>query len=436
MSNEHRGYNNCREFDALLMHPSSNLQWKPHLLQVLDTSRCETRGSFDTSPRSYLPYFEEWLALRRVLGSSSKARPTLCRTKCSSLPKLSSNSHKTTLDARNPQITPSNGESPLSSELRSNSNMSQSSTIFKNSESSGDSERDSFRYCHGSNIQKEASSFCLESSKRIRDSILSSAKCVNKTSKSSCNQQHCSVEDCTLVCSKGLFSYGNSPLTISLCDTSRENAEDQQGKVVTSEMYLLDNLSSVRSQSNPESDLYQSMHDLDRSTPKWTDAGTQTVGTGPHMDSGLYLVSYASGAQYAGEICEGKPHGEGRFASGECSYQGGWRGGKPHGRGDYCWPDGDRYCGEFVDGRREGHGIYYTWSGEKYAGLWRGDELSGLGICTQGDGQRLVLTSASRYRGLTPHPSTEFWISQDVVVGIELLPVSAAELHLLKLGRY
>ena len=38
------------------------------------------------------------------------------------------------------------------------------------------------------------------------------------------------------------------------------------------------------------------------------------------------------------------------------------------GKGNYTWPDGRSYNGDFVGGKKEGNGVMYWPNGEKYEG--------------------------------------------------------------------
>ena len=35
-----------------------------------------------------------------------------------------------------------------------------------------------------------------------------------------------------------------------------------------------------------------------------------------------------------------------------------WEGNKMHGYGEFSWPDGRKYLGEYVDDKKEGKGIF------------------------------------------------------------------------------
>ena len=51
--------------------------------------------------------------------------------------------------------------------------------------------------------------------------------------------------------------------------------------------------------------------------------------------------------------------------------------GKREGRGEYIWPNGDRYVGDFSHDKKNGNGILYFSNGDKRVGVWKGDKLHG-----------------------------------------------------------
>jgi len=51
--------------------------------------------------------------------------------------------------------------------------------------------------------------------------------------------------------------------------------------------------------------------------------------------------------------------------------------GKRQGRGEYIWPNGDRYTGDFAEGVKNGNGILYFANGDKRVGVWKNDTLHG-----------------------------------------------------------
>ena len=71
---------------------------------------------------------------------------------------------------------------------------------------------------------------------------------------------------------------------------------------------------------------------------------------------GTYV--FKDGAQYSGELMNGKPYG----------------------KGETVFKNGDTYKGEYVKGKRQGYGIYQFTDGEKYEGQWYQDQQHGKGI--------------------------------------------------------
>jgi len=47
------------------------------------------------------------------------------------------------------------------------------------------------------------------------------------------------------------------------------------------------------------------------------------------------------------------------------------------GRGEYMWPNGDRYTGDFGNGVKNGTGTLYFSNGDKRVGVWKDDKLHG-----------------------------------------------------------
>ena len=41
-----------------------------------------------------------------------------------------------------------------------------------------------------------------------------------------------------------------------------------------------------------------------------------------------------------------------------------------HGEGEFSWPDGRKYVGEYVDDKKHGNGVFEWPDGKKYDGLW------------------------------------------------------------------
>lgn len=62
---------------------------------------------------------------------------------------------------------------------------------------------------------------------------------------------------------------------------------------------------------------------------------------------------------------------------------------KRQGRGEYSWPNGDRYHGDFADGVKNGNGILYFSNGDKRVGVWKNDKLNGPSTYYYGCGTRI-----------------------------------------------
>jgi hypothetical protein len=41
-----------------------------------------------------------------------------------------------------------------------------------------------------------------------------------------------------------------------------------------------------------------------------------------------------------------------------------------HGAGEYVWPDGSKYIGQYFEGKKHGRGKFYYKSGRIYEGYW------------------------------------------------------------------
>jgi len=89
-------------------------------------------------------------------------------------------------------------------------------------------------------------------------------------------------------------------------------------------------------------------------------------------------------------------------------YEGDWKNGKMHGSGAYFSPSGNRYEGQFNDGMFNGFGTY-TWNkGSRYSGKWKNDERDGEGTyCDEyGDCERRVYENGKFVRKIYDKPIT------------------------------
>jgi len=41
-----------------------------------------------------------------------------------------------------------------------------------------------------------------------------------------------------------------------------------------------------------------------------------------------------------------------------------------HGKGEFVWPDGRKYTGDYLYDRKEGHGVFLWNDGRRYEGNW------------------------------------------------------------------
>ena len=58
-----------------------------------------------------------------------------------------------------------------------------------------------------------------------------------------------------------------------------------------------------------------------------------------------------------------------------------------HGQGDYSWPDGSSYSGEWIEGLRSGEGVFTAADGERYDGAWLEGERHGQGMERHSNGR-------------------------------------------------
>jgi len=102
---------------------------------------------------------------------------------------------------------------------------------------------------------------------------------------------------------------------------------------------------------------------------------------------------------YAGQIENGKPHGEGCFiycvgSDGNCVgsvYEGQWKSGGRSGMGKMSWAGGadhgNIYRGNYKMGYRHGLGSYsYDVTGDNYKGIWENDRIPRQVTCVYANG--------------------------------------------------
>ncbi len=134
-----------------------------------------------------------------------------------------------------------------------------------------------------------------------------------------------------------------------------------------------------------------------------------------HMRHGFGVANYPSGDKYEGEFQDGRPHGKGvliqpdgrcyegtfevdckvgvlRLPNGE-HYKGLFWSGKPHGRGgQYTWPAGAKYVGDFVRGVKQGQGKMVYPDKSSYSGAFFADKPHGRGVYTDVNGRSRPVT--------------------------------------------
>ena len=93
--------------------------------------------------------------------------------------------------------------------------------------------------------------------------------------------------------------------------------------------------------------------------------------------------------QYAGEVVNGIPHGQGRMTYKDGShYDGEWARGKRHGQGTMHWTEmGETYEGNWEAGRRQGQGRMTYADGGVYVGAFADDRRHGWGRFTPADNE-------------------------------------------------
>eukprot|EP00291_Cryptomonas_curvata_P019412 CAMPEP_0172166746 /NCGR_PEP_ID=MMETSP1050-20130122/9170_1 /TAXON_ID=233186 /ORGANISM="Cryptomonas curvata, Strain CCAP979/52" /LENGTH=427 /DNA_ID=CAMNT_0012837425 /DNA_START=206 /DNA_END=1487 /DNA_ORIENTATION=- len=425
--------------DQVGKYQSSRGCWKPHLLQISkDNLLFHIDDTRELKQRCNLPFFQEWLALRRILRTADSTSGLLDQGSFFSLDPseigLTCSPNFPSCNASDFHPSDSVEESRVGYKAvcgaahgNNNSNVSSvtSSSTFVSLETAICPSETLDTLDRSSEIQKQVDIFCLESSKRIRDVILRRTPPENEnkiTKPESTRQKNRKYEEASINTASliGLVIIDADDLPATNRAAGRIDLQEESSnsfRLVTSQASVAE--SRVHSYAK-KFDLFvdrspgpiKELAGLSSTTSlkSVSHAATQAPEPPEPVNDGKgFHLTYASRAEYAGELLNSLPHGEGRYLCSACSYRGEWLYGRPHGRGDYSWPDGDRYCGEFVDGKRSGYGIYYTWTGDKYAGTWINDELSGLGMCTQGDGRRLVLSPSKTHRTLTPHGSMLCW---------------------------
>ena len=119
-------------------------------------------------------------------------------------------------------------------------------------------------------------------------------------------------------------------------------------------------------------------------------------------------IEWSANRWYAGQLHQGRMHGQGRLDSAGGYVEGEFRGGMPNGQGTQQSVTGTRYTGQFKDGNFEGQGEVNDPKGTCFVGQFQGGTFTGQGSKHFPDGQ--VMTGQFvdyQPRGvmLTRHPS-------------------------------
>jgi hypothetical protein len=102
--------------------------------------------------------------------------------------------------------------------------------------------------------------------------------------------------------------------------------------------------------------------------------------------------TYPNGDKYVGEWKDDKKNGQGTYTWGDGSqwngdkYVGQYIDGKGTGQGTYTFANGDKYLGQFFAGKRTGQGTYTFADGEKYVGQFKDDNYDGFGTFYNANG--------------------------------------------------
>ncbi|NNE29462.1 MAG: peptidase C14 caspase catalytic subunit p20, partial [Saprospiraceae bacterium] len=95
---------------------------------------------------------------------------------------------------------------------------------------------------------------------------------------------------------------------------------------------------------------------------------------------GMGEYRYPSGALYKGQFKGGKIHGHGILYSKNGNvYKGQWKAHYKNGQGKFIFANGDSYQGGFVKSKFQGKGIMDFQNGDVYSGSWKGDHMDGHG---------------------------------------------------------
>lgn len=104
------------------------------------------------------------------------------------------------------------------------------------------------------------------------------------------------------------------------------------------------------------------------------------------IKDGIGKRRFPSGAEFYGEIKNGKfIKGTYQYPTGD-QYIGEWKDGMRHGDGKLILKSGVTYSGSWINNKIEGYGIMIYNNGEKYEGEWKNGKMNGIGILTSING--------------------------------------------------
>jgi len=98
----------------------------------------------------------------------------------------------------------------------------------------------------------------------------------------------------------------------------------------------------------------------------------------PRQGKGTML--FPNGDVYCGEYVNNKRHGKGTFVyANGALYVGDWEENQKHGKGRMVFPNGSTYFGDWDQGKRSGSGSAVYTNGDEYIGHWLNDKKHGEG---------------------------------------------------------
>ena len=123
-------------------------------------------------------------------------------------------------------------------------------------------------------------------------------------------------------------------------------------------------------------------------TFKKMNSGHPSIAEIPRVESAaVRRVDYRDGSKYAGQMKNGRRHGEGILfgPDGALRYRGRWKEDLPHGHGTSLHSGGKTYSGEWRFGKPDGTGTLLISPNAHYKGEWKERQIPwARGICFTG----------------------------------------------------